>query len=86
MNSSKSTTTGPAEPTIAFRFGRVSAAVFSETTKTGTAMHVSLRRSYRDADGAWQHTNVLQPADLLPAALALTRCYEHIAAASKEAP
>ena len=78
-----STTTGPVpptkEPSAVFRFGNVSAAIFPDVTKTGTVWNVSVRRSYRDAEGKWQHTHSLTPSDLLPAALALTKSYEHIA-------
>ena len=74
------------EPAAVYRFGSISAAVFEEHIKTAdgspkTVMNVSLRRSFRDASGAWQHTHSLRAGDLLPAALALTRCYESIAAA-----
>ncbi len=88
MNSNPSTTgnTVPAEqrPKMTFRFGNISAAVFAEETKSGTMMNVSIRRSFKDSAGSWKHTQILAPGDLLPAALALTKCYEFIVAAKAE--
>lgn len=70
-----------ARPLATFRFESVSAAVFPDevTLGNGTTVemfHVSLRRVYKTKDGKWQHTTTLRPSDLLPAALALTKCYE----------
>jgi hypothetical protein len=77
-----------AKPAAVFRYGSVSAAVFSDVVqkdgRTFTVSSVSLRRAYRDAAGAWQHTHSLRPQDLLPAALALTRAYEHVQDAQGE--
>jgi len=39
---------------------------------------VPLRRTFKDAQGAWQSTSSLRPYDLLPAALALWKAYEFI--------
>ncbi len=73
-------------PVATFRFEDVSAAVFREKYADGTATYVSLRRSYRDASGAWQHTNTLTRGDLLAAALALTKCYEFLATPVAKTP
>jgi len=72
------------KPDVAYRYGSVSAAVFPTEVKTkdGTrqALQVSLRRSYKDSEGAWQHKSItLWQDDLLPAALALQKCYEFLA-------
>ena len=71
------------KPVASFKFGSVSAAVFTDEVKTvkgPVAVHnVSLRRSYRDAEKAWHTTHSLRPTDLLPAAYALLKCYEVIA-------
>ena len=66
-----------------FRHDDVSAAVFRETYADGIATYVSLRRSYRDASGAWQHTHTLTRGDLLAAAFAFTQCYESLDASTK---
>lgn len=72
-------------PAAVVRCGRLSAAVFRRMAKAkdGEAFatfQVSLRRSYQDADGKWQHTQTLREEDLLPSAFALTRCFELILA------
>jgi hypothetical protein len=79
--------TSSAKPTASFRFGLISAAIFTNQVKlasgkTANVANVTLRRSYRDDQGAWQHTHSLRASDLLPAALALTKCYESIADAN----
>lgn len=66
-------------PVATFRHDDVSAAIFRETYADGVATYVSLRRSYRDTSGAWQHTHTLTRGDLLAAAFALTQCYEYLA-------
>jgi hypothetical protein len=76
-----------AAPVGSFRFGSVSAAVFTNrvTTQGGKTLdvfNVSLRRSYRNAGGEWEHTHTLRTADLLPAAYALLKCYDFIAEAN----
>ena len=69
------------KPEATFRFGNISAAVFRVETKHGSMLSVSLDRSYKDAAGDWHHTNTLTHSDLLPAAFALTKCFEYIASA-----
>lgn len=75
-------------PVAVFRFESVSAAVFADPVKTQkasfTLLSVSLRRAYRDEQGAWQHTNSLRASDLLPAALALLKAYEFVADAQSD--
>ena len=74
--------TSPAKPVATFRYGSVSAAVFTNTVskggKTFDVHAVSVRRSYRNAQGEWEQTHSLRAADLLPTALALQKCYEFI--------
>jgi hypothetical protein len=70
-----------ATPLATFRFENVSAALFTKevTTQGGEKVdvfHVSLRASYRTADGEWKYTHSLNSRDLLPAALALMKCYD----------
>ena len=75
-------TTKALKPIQAFRYGRVSAAVFVQSfQRNGQAefgYNVSLRRSFRDAQGKWHWTHTLRAEDLPPAAVALQKCYEFI--------
>ena len=78
--------TPSAQPSMTFRFGNVSAAIYPQerhlpSGKVVTFHHVSLRRRYRDSDGEWQSSSTLDREDLLPAAVALQKCYEYIEAA-----
>ena len=70
------------QPVAVFRFEHVSASVFANDVKlpqgSVTLLSTSLRRSFKNADGAWQHTHSLRASDLLPAALALLKCYEFV--------
>lgn len=75
--------TPPASPVATFRFGQISAAVFPNQVKlpsgkNATLHSVSLRRSYRNAEGKWEHTHSLRSGDLLPAAFVLTKCAEYV--------
>jgi len=77
--------TSSAQPSMTFRFGNVSAAIYSQerrmpTGRVVTFHHVSLRRRYCDSDGEWQSSSTLDREDLLPAAVALQNCYEYIEA------
>lgn len=70
-------------PAAVVRCGTLSGAVFKRLVKPKdgpefASFQVSLRRSYQDAEGKWQHTQTLREEDLLPAAFALTRCFERI--------
>ena len=76
-------------PAAVVRCGTFSGAVFKRLVKAKdgeefATFQVSLRRSYQDAEGKWQHTQTLREEDLLPAALTLTRCFERIMAARGE--
>lgn len=75
--------TSSAKPIARFGFESVSAAIFTESVKTKggrtvDVYNVSLRRSYQNAEGDWANTHTLRRADLLPAGLALMKCYEFI--------
>ena len=76
-----------AAPVGSFRFGNVSAAIFTNRVKTQSGKtfdvhNVSLRRSHRNANGEWEHTHSLRAGDLLQAAHALLKCYDFIAQAN----
>jgi hypothetical protein len=80
--------TPPAKPVATFRYGNVSAAIFANhaTTQDGRTfdvLNVSLRRSFKRADGTWGHVETLRQDDLLPASHALVQCYEYLSAADK---
>ncbi len=82
--------TPPAKPLARFGFQNISAAVFTEqvTDSNGHAFdvfNVSVRRSFKKSDGTYGHTHTLRPSDLLPAALALTKCYEFVCDANASA-
>ncbi len=76
--------TSSAKPVASFRYGNVSAAIFTNEVKskegnTFDVHNVSVRRSYRDGKGDWAQTHTLRATDLLPAALALQECYRFLA-------
>ena len=78
-----SSATSPVRPKAFVRFDNVRAAIFAETVKTAAGKeivvhNVTLRVAYRDKNGELKHTHVLKQADLLPAAEALRKCYQHI--------
>jgi hypothetical protein len=71
--------TSPAAPIASFRYGNVSTAIFGHTRKGSDgrefiAYNVSLRRVYRDANGALAYSASLHPEDLLFASYALLKC------------
>ena len=74
--------TSPAKPIASYRYGSVSAAVFTDEVrkngKTFDAYSVNVRRSYRNSNGEWVQTHTLRKADLLPASYALQKCYEFV--------
>lgn len=77
-------------PAAVVRCGTLSGAVLKRLVKAKdgaefATFQVSLRRSYQDAEGKWQHTQTLREEDLLPAAFTLTRCFERIMAQRGEA-
>jgi hypothetical protein len=69
-------------PIAVFRFGSVSAAVFPKAPsgRAGKSFSISLRRSYRTAEGTWERLQSLRPVDLPLAILALQKCYESLTA------
>ncbi len=77
------TPTPPAKPVVSIRYGNVSVAAFANEAKTKDgktfeAYNVSVRRSYRKSDGEWINTHSLRRSDLLPAAEALTECFQRL--------
>ena len=64
-----------AKPVYAVSYRGVSAAVFADSRDQAT-LNVTLRKSYRDAEGKWQHTHTLKTDDLPAAVLALQKVYE----------
>ncbi len=78
----KKDVTSSAKPAANFRYGNVSAAVFTNKVKKGSdtfdVYSVSVRRSYRTPEGQWVATQTLRKSDLLPASYALQKCYEFV--------
>jgi hypothetical protein len=71
------------KPVFTFKYGTLSAAIFADKVKmpsgkTVAIGHVSLRRSYRNADGEWEHTHSLRQRDLLTAAQLLEHCWFYL--------
>jgi hypothetical protein len=69
-------------PEMKFRAGAVCATVWAnkglkEGTET-TYSTVSIERSYKDKNDAWQTTSSLRLNDLPRAALVLTKAYEYL--------
>ena len=69
-----------------YQIGNVSAAVFTDSVKkkngdTFDVFNVSLRRSYKKADGSLANSHSLRSGDLLSAIEALQKCDTYIAAA-----
>lgn len=84
----KQDATSSAKPVARFGNETVSAAVFKEqrTTKKGepfTTFNVSLRRSYRNANGSFGNTHTLRGKDVCDAIDALKKCDSYIAAAEE---
>jgi hypothetical protein len=77
-------------PEKKFKAGAVSATIWAnqgqnakgEETSYST---VSLDRSYKDKNNAWQHTSSMRLHDLPKAALVLTKAYEYLVLNEKEA-
>ena len=74
------TPTSSAKPVVSIRYGNISVAAFANEAKnkdgkTFEAYSVSIRRSYKKGD-QWEHTHSLRRGDLLPAAEALTECFQ----------
>ena len=70
-------------PERKFRAGAISVTVWknkSQSVKGEDVEYqtVSIERSYKDKNGAWQKTNSMRVNDLPRAAIALNKAYEHI--------
>jgi hypothetical protein len=69
-------------PEMKFRAGAVTATVWANKGhKEGEETHyntVSLERSYKDKNDAWQSTSSMRMNDLPKAALVLTKAYEYL--------
>ena len=70
------------QPEMKFRAGAVCATVWAnkgqrDGTETSYST-VSIERSYKDKNDAWQTTNSLRLNDLPRAALVLTKAYEYL--------
>lgn len=71
------------KPEKAFRASPISATIWTNeaTTKDGETRlfrTITLERTYKDKEGAWQKTNSLRVNDLPKAELVLRKCYEYI--------
>ena len=76
-------------PEASFRYGAVSASVFlNEFTRSGgpggNVRRVVLQKTYRDKDGAFQHSNSYDLNDVPRAVLAMQEAYRHCLIASRE--
>jgi hypothetical protein len=71
-------------PLATFRYGHVSVAVFRDNPTIPLATRVSIRASYKDENGIWQRVSTLSIDDLLPAAFALSNCYEYLSTLAKD--
>jgi hypothetical protein len=76
------TDTGKNLPEMKFRAGAVTATVWQNTgMKDGEATSyntISIERSYKDKNDAWQSTNSMRINDLPRAALVLKKAYEYL--------
>ncbi|MDO8480556.1 MAG: hypothetical protein Q7S65_01935 [Nanoarchaeota archaeon] len=71
------------EPEKKFATGAISATVWNNTAKTKSGEDtsyrtVTLQRSYKDKNDAWQHTSSFRIADLPKASLVLSKAYEYL--------
>jgi len=72
------------QPKAKFRSGAVTATVWENNGKTKDNKEfsystVSLERSYKDNNDAWQKTSILRLMDLPRAQLVLSKAYEFLA-------
>jgi hypothetical protein len=75
----------PNQPVKKFKAGAISATVWENQAQNQQGESVSFDRTYKDANGEWQHTNSLRMADLPKATLVLSKAYEFLALNSPEA-
>jgi len=76
------------KPVTKFRAGAISATVWENQGKNNKGEIVSFKsvsfdRSYKDANGEWQHTTSLRTMDLPKATLVLNKAYEFISLAGE---
>ena len=69
------------EPVARIRIADISASIWKNDTANGGFHTVTLQRSYRDKEGAWQQTQSLGQGDLLNAAKVLERAENWISRA-----
>ena len=79
----------PNQPVKKFKAGAISATVWenqaqNQQGETVSYKSVSFDRTYKDANGEWQHTNSLRMTDLPKATLVLSKAYEFLALNSPE--
>ena len=77
------------QPTKRFRAGPIAATVWTnETTnkdgEIGQYYTISLNRSYKDKEGAWQNTNSFRVNDLPRAQLVLNKAFEWLALTAEQ--
>jgi len=76
------TTEGKNLPEMKFRAGAVTATVWQNTgVRDGEPTQfntISLERSYKDKNDAWQSTNSMRINDLPKASLVLDKAYEYL--------
>lgn len=83
VNTTEGSDTGKNMPEIKFRAGAVCATVWQNTgqNKEGevnTYNTISIERSYKDKQDAWQKTNSMRINDLPRASLVLKKAYEYL--------
>lgn len=76
------------KPVTKFRAGAISATVWENQAKNNKGeiisyKSVSFDRTYKDANGEWQHTTSLRTMDLPKAALVINKAYEFISLAGE---
>ena len=86
VQTGKTNSSTPNRPAQKFRAGPIVATIWSNegTARNGETTSyftISLDRTYKDKDGAWQHTSSLRLHDLPRAQLVLQKAYEWLALA-----
>ena len=71
-------TTTSNQPTRKLRYGRITAAIWRNSTDDGPFYSVTLSRTYRDSNGQLQNSTSLSGSDLLVAAQALQDSYRAV--------
>ncbi len=66
-------------PLKSFKAGPVRATVWENATERDSVFNtISLSRSYKDKNGAWQNSSVLRLNDLPKASVVLNKAYEYL--------